>query len=70
MYVISVDLELFGHPPPSYKKWKKRVILDKIKLDAFKIDKNTQVRTELIASPSIVGGIVDFAEKENIDSIV
>ena len=28
------------------------------------------LRTELIASSSVVGGIIDFAEKENIDLIV
>jgi nucleotide-binding universal stress UspA family protein len=72
LYVIPVDLRLFGNSPPFVVEMEKegQVILDKIKLEAFNIDKSTQVRTELIASPSVVGGIVDFAEKESIDLIV
>jgi nucleotide-binding universal stress UspA family protein len=72
LYVIPVDLGLFGSSPPFVVEMEQegQVILDKIKLEAFKIGKSTQVKTELIASPSVVGGIVDFAEKENIDLIV
>ena len=64
MYVIPVDLELFGHPPPFVHEMEKegQVILDNIKLDGQ--DKSTEVITELIASPSIVGGIADLAEKK------
>jgi nucleotide-binding universal stress UspA family protein len=47
-----------------------QIFLDKIKLEALEIDKNIKVRTQLIASPSVVGGIVDFADEENIDLIV
>src|SRR5215510_12157983 len=43
---------------------------EKIRLKANKIDNTIELRTELIASPSIVGGIVDFAEKERVDLIV
>jgi nucleotide-binding universal stress UspA family protein len=72
LYVIPVDLGLFGYSPPSIEEMKKvgQVFLDKIKLVALEIDKNIQVKTKLIASPSVVGGIVDFADKENIDLIV
>ena len=72
LYVIPVDLGLFSHSPPSIEELEKlgQEFLDKIKLEALEIDKSTQVRTELIASPSVVGGIVDFAERENIDLIV
>jgi nucleotide-binding universal stress UspA family protein len=72
LYVIPVDLGLFNYSPPSIEEMEKegQVHLDKIKSDALKIDKNLQVETELIASPSVVGGIVDFADKENIDLIV
>jgi nucleotide-binding universal stress UspA family protein len=37
-----------------------------------KVEANWDIplRTELIASSSVVGGIIDFAEKENIDLIV
>ena len=43
---------------------------EKIRLRAIKIDDTIKLRTELIASPSIVGGVVDFAEKEKVDLIV
>ena len=33
-------------------------------------DENIQLRTELIGSATAVGGIVGFAEKENVDLIV
>jgi nucleotide-binding universal stress UspA family protein len=72
LYVIPVDLGLFGYSPPSIEEMKKegQEFLDKIKLEAVEIDMDIQIRSELIASPSVVGGIVDFAEKENIDLIV
>jgi nucleotide-binding universal stress UspA family protein len=72
LHVIPVDLGLFGYSPPSIEEMKKvgQVFLDKIKLEALEIDKNIQAKTKLIASPSVVGGIVDFADKENIDLIV
>lgn len=43
---------------------------DKIRQNADIIDKGIHLRMELIASQSVVGGIIDFAEKENIDLIV
>lgn len=72
LYVIPVDLRLFGYSPPSIEDMKKegQEYLDTIKLEVGEIDKDIQVRTELIASPSVVGGIVDFAERENINLIV
>jgi nucleotide-binding universal stress UspA family protein len=41
-----------------------------LKWNALEKDKNIRVRTELIASPSVVGGIADFADNENVDLIV
>lgn len=72
LYVIPIDLGLFNYSPPSIKEMEKegQEFLDRIKLEALQIDKDILVKTELIASPSIVGGIIDFAEKENIDLIV
>jgi nucleotide-binding universal stress UspA family protein len=72
LYVIPIDLGLFNYSPPSIKEMEKECqeFLDKIKLEALQIDKDILVKTELIASPSVVGGIIDFAEKENIDLIV
>jgi nucleotide-binding universal stress UspA family protein len=72
LYVIPVDLRLFGYSPPNIEDMKKegQEYLDTIKLEVGEIDKDIQVRTELIASPSVVGGIVDFAERENINLIV
>lgn len=72
LYVIPIDLGLFNYSPPSIKEMEKegQEFLDRIKLEALQIDKDILVKTKLIASPSIVGGIIDFAEKENIDLIV
>jgi nucleotide-binding universal stress UspA family protein len=42
--------------------------LDKVKLKA--IEKNVQVKTEIIASTNIAGGIVDYAEDKDVDLIV
>jgi nucleotide-binding universal stress UspA family protein len=43
---------------------------NKIRHEADNLVKGIKLRTELIISSSVVGGIVEFAEKENIDLIV
>ena len=42
--------------------------LNKVKVNAN--EKNIQIKTEIISSKDISGGIVDFAEENNIDLIV
>ena len=42
--------------------------LDKVKLKAN--EKNIQVKTEIIASTNIAGGIVDYAEDKDVDLII
>ena len=41
---------------------------DKVKLKAN--EKNVQIKTEIIASTNIAGGIVDYAEDKDVDLIV
>ena len=43
---------------------------EKIRLIGDKANWDIPLRTELIASSSVVGGITDFAEEENVDLIV
>ena len=72
LHVIPVDLGMFNYSPPSVEEMKNeaQVFLDNLKWNALEKDKNIRVRTELIASPSVVGGIADFADNENVDLIV
>jgi nucleotide-binding universal stress UspA family protein len=42
--------------------------LNKVKRNAN--EKNIQIKTEIISSTNIAGGIVDYAEENNIDLIV
>jgi nucleotide-binding universal stress UspA family protein len=42
--------------------------LDKVKLMAN--EKNVQIKTEIIASPNVAGGIVDYAEDKDVNLIV
>ena len=72
LYVIRADVDLFGvHPNSEYTTTMKNEgekYLDKVKLKAN--EKNIQIKTQIIASINISGGIVDFAEENNIDLIV
>ena len=72
LYVIRADVDLFGvHPNSEYTATMKNEgekYLDKVKLKAD--EKNIQTRTEIIASINIAGGIVDYAQQNNIDLIV
>jgi nucleotide-binding universal stress UspA family protein len=42
--------------------------LDKVKFKAN--EQNTEIKTEIIISINIPGGVVDYAEQKNIDLIV
>jgi nucleotide-binding universal stress UspA family protein len=76
LHVILSDVTIFGPNPPDHIseiKQEAQKYLDKVK-DKCNQDSNItkvfQIRTELIESTSVVGGIVGFAEKENVDLIV
>src|SRR6266496_6427391 len=72
LYVIRADVDLFG--PHETSEFMTRMrnegekYLNKVKLKAN--EKNIQIKTEIISSINIAGGIVDFAEENNIDLIV
>jgi nucleotide-binding universal stress UspA family protein len=72
LYVIPVDLGMFSYSPPSVEEMKKeaQVFLDKLKQEALEVDKNIQLRTEMISSASVVGGIVNFSDNEKVDLII
>ena len=67
-----LDFDLFGptETPKHIIEMKKQAqeYLDKVKLKAN--EKNIQIKTEIISSINIAGGIVDFDEENNIDLIV
>jgi len=72
LHVIRADVDLFG--PHETSEFMTRMrnegekYLNKVKLKAN--EKNIQIKTEIISSINIAGGIVDFAEENNIDLIV
>jgi nucleotide-binding universal stress UspA family protein len=72
LYVIRADVDLFGvHPNSEYTRTMENEgekYLDKVKSKAA--EKNIQIKSHIIASINITGGIVDFAEENNIDLIV
>jgi nucleotide-binding universal stress UspA family protein len=76
LHVILSDVTLFGSVPPTHVneiKHEAQKYMDKIREKYYEDSNNNnkiQLRTELITSTSAVGGIVAFAEKENIDLIV
>jgi nucleotide-binding universal stress UspA family protein len=75
LHVILSDTTLFGTNPPQHIdeiKQQAQQYFDKIKQKMPNQHDNNkiQMRTELISSATAVGGIVGFAEKENIDLIV
>jgi nucleotide-binding universal stress UspA family protein len=77
LHIILSDVTLFGSVPPAHMneiKNEAQKYLDKIREKYYKSNDNNnkqiQLRTELITSASAVGGILGFAEKENIDLIV
>lgn len=73
LHVIRSGTSILGPtPPPHLIEVKKEAqeYLEKTKDRASDGDDSIQLKTELIASPSVVDGIVSFAEKENVDLIV
>ena len=71
LHVITSDVSTIASTfSPQMEEIKKNAqeFFDKIRHKGGNWD--IPLRTELIASSSIVGGIIDFAEKENIDLIV
>jgi nucleotide-binding universal stress UspA family protein len=72
LYVIRADVDLFGvHPNSEYTATMKNEgekYLDKVKGKAA--EKNIQIKPQIIASINIAGGIVDYAQQNNIDLIV
>lgn len=73
LHVIPSDVSLFGpSPPPHLDELKKEAqqYLDRVVPKVGASNSGIQLKTKLIASPSVVGGIVNFAEEENIDLII
>lgn len=73
LHVLPVDSSVAGLlSSPSIDQMKKeaQVSFDRVKQKAEEISKDIRLRAELISSLSVVGGIVDFAEKEKIDLII
>jgi nucleotide-binding universal stress UspA family protein len=71
-YVITSDVSTIASTfSPQMEEIKKNAqeFFDKIRRKG-EANRDIPLRTELIASSSVVGGIIDFAEKENIDLIV
>jgi nucleotide-binding universal stress UspA family protein len=72
LHVIRADVDIFG--PPENSEFMTRMrndgekYLDKVKLKAN--EKNVQIKTEIISTMNISGGIIDYAEDNNIDLIV
>jgi nucleotide-binding universal stress UspA family protein len=72
LHVIRADVDLFGPHETSEFMTEMRnegeKYMDRVRLKAS--EKNIQIKTEIISSTNIAGGIVDYAEENNIDLIV
>ncbi len=72
LHVVRIDVDLFGMHGTSESIIKMRnegeEYLNKVKVNAN--EKNIQIKTEIISSINIAGGILAYAEKNNIDLIV
>ena len=72
LHVIHVDVDLYGpHETSEFTRNMRNEgekYLDKVKVKAN--EKDIQIKTEIISSKNIAGGILDFAEENNIDLIV
>jgi nucleotide-binding universal stress UspA family protein len=72
LHVIRADVDLFGpHETSEYMTTMRNEgekYLNKVKLKAN--ENNIQIKTEIISSINIAGGIVDYAEENNIDLLV
>jgi nucleotide-binding universal stress UspA family protein len=72
LHVVRVHVDLFGPDEASEFMMKMRnegeKYLNKVKLNA--IEKNIQIKKEITSSINIAGGILAYAEENNIDLIV
>jgi nucleotide-binding universal stress UspA family protein len=71
VHVIVSDIGIFGPSLPTHiaaLKEEAEQYLEDMKKEA--VTENIQVQTQIIASASIVGGLVDYASKEESDLIV
>jgi nucleotide-binding universal stress UspA family protein len=72
LYAIHADVDLFGSYETSEFMTRMRnegeKYLDKVKLKAN--ENNVQIKTEIISTINISGGIINYAEENNIDLIV
>jgi nucleotide-binding universal stress UspA family protein len=72
VHVIRTDVDLFGPHETSELMVKMRDegerYLNKVEIKAN--EKNVQIKTEIISSTNISGGILDYAEENMIDLIV
>src|SRR5215813_9782682 len=72
LHVIHADVDLYGpHETSEFTRNMRNEgekYLNKVKVKAN--EKNIHIKTEIISSKDIAGGILDFAEENNIDLIV
>ena len=72
LHVIRADVDLFGQHEASEFMTRMRnegeQYLNKVKLKAN--EKNIQIKTQIISSTNISGGILDYAEENNVGLIV
>jgi nucleotide-binding universal stress UspA family protein len=72
LHVIRADVDLFGpHETSEFMTTMRNEgekYLNKVRLKVN--EKNIQIKTEIISSTNIAGGIVDYAEENKIDLIV
>jgi nucleotide-binding universal stress UspA family protein len=72
LHVIRTDVDLYGpHETSEYMTKMRdegRKYLDKVQFKAN--EKNIQIKTVIIPSKNISGGLLDYAEENNIDLIV
>jgi nucleotide-binding universal stress UspA family protein len=72
LHVIRADVDLFGpHETSEFMTTMRNEgekYLNKVRLKVN--EKNIQIKTEIISSTNIAGGIVDYAEDKDVDLIV
>ena len=72
LHVIRADADVFG--PPETSEFMTRMrnegekYLDNVKFKAN--EKNVHIKTEIICTINISGGIIDYAEENNIDLVI
>lgn len=72
LHVIHADVDLFGpHETSEFMTTMRNEgekYLNKVQLKAN--EKNIQIKTEIVSSMNVSGGIMDYAEENNFDLIV